>query len=127
MINFVPETSTKTLNDAYLAELESQGVKLPDVDLENTKGEYIFLIDRSGSMSGSFIKMAREALAIFLRSLPKDSYFNVISFGSKYTTMFEESKKGEGKVLSEAIYNVEQFDADMAGTEILKPLKWILQ
>ena len=48
------------------------------------RGEYIFLIDRSGSMSGQRIEAAKEALIIFLKSLPEDSYFDVVSFGTNY-------------------------------------------
>ena len=53
----------------------------------------MFLIDRSGSMYGERIEKAKEALVIFLKSLPKDSYFNVYSFGSEYKTLFAMSKK----------------------------------
>ena len=52
------------------------------------KKEYIFLIDRSGSMYYT-ITLARQALVIFLYSLPAGSKFNICSYGSKHKFMFE--------------------------------------
>ena len=40
-------------------------------------------------MSGGRIQKAKEALTLFLKSLPIDSYFNVISFGSSFEVMFK--------------------------------------
>jgi hypothetical protein len=47
--------------------------------------EYIFIIDCSGSMDEeNKIGYARQAMSIFLKSLPIGSYFNIIRFGSEY-------------------------------------------
>lgn len=52
--------------------------------MSTAKGEFIFLIDRSGSMEDLRIKKAKEALKIFLKSLPEDSYFDICSFGGSF-------------------------------------------
>ena len=44
-------------------------------------------------MGGNRIKKAKEALIMFLKSLPQDSYFNVFSFGSSQQKMFKDSMK----------------------------------
>ena len=58
-------------------------------DISNTKGqlncEYIFVVDCSGSMSDeNKIGYARQAMSIFIKSLPISSSFNIFRFGSTY-------------------------------------------
>lgn len=73
-------------------------------------------------MSGQRIKGAIEALTFFLKSLPKDSYFQIISFGSRYTTMHKESIFSSTKNVENTISNLSTFGANMGGTEIYSPL-----
>jgi hypothetical protein len=49
------------------------------------------MIDRSGSMyyGQNAIGMAKEALKIFIHSLPEGSKFNVCSFGSRFEFLFD--------------------------------------
>ena len=50
----------------------------------DTPSLFIFLIDQSGSMSGSPMRLVSESLLFFLQSLPKGSYFQLIGFGSSF-------------------------------------------
>ena len=38
---------------------------------------------------GNRMKNAKEALFLFLKSLPADCYFNIVSFGSSYSSLFK--------------------------------------
>ena len=90
---------------------------------EDFKGNYIFLIDRSGSMYGQRIEMAKQSLIYFLKSLQENgSKFNIISFGSKFYSLFEENQLVNDKNIEYAIKEIMTFDADMGGTEIKYPL-----
>ncbi len=87
-----------------------------DADMDDARGEFIFLLDRSGSMSGKRMEMAREALVLFLKSLPAQCYFNIVSFGSSYESMFDESKLAIDEIIEEAVDKVSNFSANMGGT-----------
>ena len=90
---------------------------------DDNPAEFIFLIDRSGSMNGKPIKMAVEAVIIGLQSMPAGSYFNIISFGSTFVSLYPESFEANQENINSAIDQLEMFDADMGGTEIFRPIK----
>ena len=73
-VKFFPDQVALQTEDAYKAYLEHNNVDKLTKKIEN--GEYIFVLDRSGSMSGNRIQKAKEALIYFLKSLPEDSYFS---------------------------------------------------
>ena len=87
--------------------------------------EFIFLVDRSGSMGGSFISSACETLVFFLKSIPEGCYFNIIGFGSSYEKLFPRSVPYKEKHLEEAIKHAQGMSANLGGTELLPPLKHI--
>ncbi|KAJ4935778.1 hypothetical protein JOQ06_017306 [Pogonophryne albipinna] len=97
-------------------------------------GEFVFLLDRSGSMgvplnnnegSQTRIGSARDTLLLLLKSIPMGCYFNIYSFGSSYEHIFPKSVEYSEKTMEEALKKVEGMEDDLEGTEILEALKHI--
>lgn len=66
--------------------------------------EYIFLVDRSGSMSGQRIETAKRALVMLLRALPSQgTWFNIFSFGSSWTSLWPDSVPYDERSMSQAV------------------------
>jgi uncharacterized protein with von Willebrand factor type A (vWA) domain len=90
LVSFIPRFNDLELSDAEQMEREGRDY---EVSISSCKGEFIFLLDRSGSMTGENIDKAKNALEFFLKSLPHDSYFDVISFGSSFVSLHGKSVK----------------------------------
>ena len=90
--NKIPELDTSSKLKYEVSPDEEEDEEEEEVEFEPKLYEYVFLIDRSGSMSGQPIKLAVEALKLFLHSLPIGCKFNVVSFGSDYAKLFETSQ-----------------------------------
>ncbi|XP_066458796.1 von Willebrand factor A domain-containing protein 5A-like isoform X2 [Eleutherodactylus coqui] len=97
-------------------------------------GEFIFVVDRSGSMECPMnsepnaplrFQSAKETLVLLLKSLPLGCYFNIFGFGSDFESIFMESKEYTQQSMEEAVKKVNEMEADLGGTEILQPLKKI--
>ncbi|HQP88031.1 MAG TPA: VIT domain-containing protein [Thermoanaerobaculia bacterium] len=97
------------------------------VATDAAKGEIVFVVDRSGSMNGSSIEEARNALQLCLRSLPAGILFNIVGFGSTFQKLFPKSRHYDEKSLAEASAHVKALKADLGGTEILPALESILK
>lgn len=112
-------------NDEFLSKPVAMVNLFPEFDNSANleKGEFIFVVDRSGSMSGSNIKSARETLLLFLKSLPEDCYFNIVGFGSSFEKLFKTSKRYDDDSLKQACSHSNTMEADFGGTEILHPLQ----
>ncbi|KAA0724672.1 A domain-containing protein 5 [Triplophysa tibetana] len=98
------------------------------------QGEFVFVIDRSGSMDCAMhngegaqmrIESAKETLLLLLKSLPMGCYFNIYGFGSNYESFFPQSVVYNQDTMDQALKKVNEMRADMGGTEILQPLKHI--
>ena len=84
--------------------------------MSKIKAEYIFFLDRSGSMSGERIGKATQSLIIFLKSLPQDSFFNVISFGNDFEFLFPSSQKYTKEIIQQSVDKIQVMEADLGGT-----------
>ncbi|KAF2871509.1 von Willebrand factor type A domain-containing protein [Massariosphaeria phaeospora] len=96
---------------------------VPKFALPSEKPEVVFVCDRSGSMQGSSIELVKQALKVFLKSLPVGVKFNICSFGSSYSFLWPKSVSYSQQTLDEAVRHAETFSANYGGTEMLTPLK----
>ncbi|GAA6094076.1 von Willebrand factor A domain-containing protein 5B1 [Tachysurus ichikawai] len=96
-------------------------------DLRRVQGEFIFLIDRSGSMSGVNISRVKDAMVVILKSLFPSCLFNIIGFGSTFKPLFATSQSYDEESLGTAGEYIKKIRADMGGTNILAPLNWVLR
>ncbi|OPJ86225.1 von Willebrand factor A domain-containing protein 5B1 [Patagioenas fasciata monilis] len=96
-------------------------------DLRQAQREFIFLVDRSRSMSGVNITRVKEALLVILKSLMPACLFNIVGFGSTFKTLFPASQTYCEESLAIACESIKSIRADMGGTNILSPLKWVIR
>ena len=76
-------------------------------------------------MSGNNIKIASQALILFLQSLPVGSYYQIIGFGSKYKLYDELPKEYNKNNINKSIKIIESLEANLGGTNIFSPLDYI--
>ena len=95
---------------------------LTELDSKMEPAEFYFLLDRSGSMYGDPMETAKEAMILFLHSLPSRSKFNVISFGSNFESIFDGCVDYSQKTMDNAWNLIKGFQADLGGTEMFAPL-----
>uniref|UniRef100_A0A669R4Y8 von Willebrand factor A domain containing 5B1 n=1 Tax=Phasianus colchicus TaxID=9054 RepID=A0A669R4Y8_PHACC len=107
MLNFCPELSTTP------------------ADLQKAAGEFIFLVDCSGSSTS--IRRAKDALLVALKSLMPACLFNIITFSSTFKILFPASRTYCEESLAVACESIRRMHADTGSPNILSPLKWIVR
>jgi hypothetical protein len=75
------------------------------------------------------INLARDAMLLYVRSLPMGAHFNIIRFGSDYEILFNDitlmtSVYGE-RTAKQAENLARTMEADLGGTELLAPLQYL--
>lgn len=89
--------------------------------------EYIFVIDRSGSMSGAPMETAKRTLEMLLHLLPdSQTTFNIFSFGSKVDGLWRKSASFNEAEMRRAISSVKGMEANYGGTEIAEALNFAI-
>ncbi|UJR11148.1 hypothetical protein I4U23_015329 [Adineta vaga] len=88
----------------------------------------LFVIDCSGSMDDdNKIGLARKAMMLFLKSLPINCKFNIVRFGSGFSSLFDENASVEynENTMAQAESLIKSLSANMGGTELIQPLVWL--
>jgi Ca-activated chloride channel family protein len=83
--------------------------------------EVIFVVDTSGSMGGTSIMQARDALILALEQLAPEDYFNIIEFNSSFTKLHRFTVPAMPAAIDDAKRWVARLNAD-GGTEMMEPL-----
>lgn len=115
-------TSNETSQSILLDQDELKNVLYPEEIINYDKVRYLFILDRSGSMYGNTIDIAKKSLKLFLKSIDKCSYYNIISFGSKFEFMENSFIIASDINIDESLKKINNFEANFGGTEILGPL-----
>lgn len=89
--------------------------------------EFVFAVDCSGSMLERSIEKASECLLFFIKSLPPNSYFNVVRFGSEHEKLFEKSVAYNDENAEKAINFAKKLKADLCGTNYYSALESIFK
>ncbi len=114
----IPEKPDEDINISYASKYE-------DNLINETPGLFIFLIDQSGSMRGNSIDLVKQALLLFIQSLPVNSYFQLIGFGTNFKKYNEEPVIYNKENVEKIINIINSLKADLGGTNISSPLSAI--
>ena len=99
---------------------------VPKFSLPPLRPEIVFVADRSGSMAHN-IPMLRSAMNVFLKSMPAGVKFNICSFGSRHSFLWDKSQNYTKDTLQQATSHVQAFGADMGGTQTFGAIKGTIE
>ena len=77
-------------------------------------------------MRGTRINIAKKALRLFIRSIPPNSKFNIVSFGSRYELMYPNSIEYNNENMQDALNRIILFEANFGKTELFESCQHVL-
>mgnify|MGYP003876516121 CR=1 FL=1 len=90
-----------------------------------TTAQVVFVVDRSGSMSGGKFKAVQACMAELLSVMPPTAAFNVVSFGSRHEDLFGACLPATQENLDRARVAISRMTANLGGTNLTTPLRYI--
>ena len=87
---------------------------------------FIFVLDQSGSMRGTPLDLVKTSLKIFLHSLPQNSHFQLIGFGSTFIKYNDTPIKFTPENIRNLDNLIDNLNAKLGGTYLLSPMEDIL-
>ncbi len=112
--------------EVYLLGLVTPPSVEEDVDTPRVPREVIFVIDTSGSMEGTSMPQAKEALQLALRRLQPQDSFNIIRFSDDTSAFFDRTVPADRKHVLLALSYASSLDAG-GGTEMMPALQLALR
>ena len=114
----IPETPDQDNKISYYSKYENSLIN-------ESPGLFVFLIDQSGSMTGKPIELLKQGLLLLIQSLPPNSYFQLIGFGTNFKKYNEEAVEYNEENVEYILNIINNLDADLGGTNINSPLESI--
>ena len=96
-----------------------------NINMTRVPREVIFVIDTSGSMSGSSMPQAKEALNLALRRLQSHDFFNIIRFSDDVSALFGSAMPADRKHVLHALSYTSSLNSG-GGTEMMPALQLAL-
>ena len=93
----------------------------------NAESEFWFVVDRSASMTGCSMRHAKHCLKCLTHQLPPKCHFNLVSFGSHFSFLWDQPIKYDLDNLERAKKYISAMEADFGGTELVELFKGIPQ
>ena len=118
----IPVTDTIDVDDNV-----SYYKKYQNEIINDNPGTFIFLIDQSGSMLGNPILLVKEALLLFIQSLPPRSFVQLIGFGTSFKPYQELPVQYNKKNIAQITKTIRSLLANMQETNICSPLQYICE
>ena len=101
--------------------MEWRARKLAGAGGRGTEGDW------SVPLQSSRVAPLKSSLSVFLKSLPLDVNFNICSFGSQHSFLWDKSRPYSNQLSAEAQKYCDHIKADFGGTEILPAIKSTIQ
>jgi len=79
-------------------------------------------------MGGRNMEMTKEALKLFIQSLPQGSMFEIVSFGTDFSVSSEDCRgfHNTDQNVNLIKEQISEMSADMGGTNIYSPLEFVI-
>ncbi len=81
--------------------------------------EMIFVVDTSGSQSGTPLLKAKETLSYIVKNMNPNDTFQVLSFSSDARTLFSQPEKANPKMIQKALKYIDSLEA--SGGTMMEP------
>lgn len=133
VLNWTPASGTTPAVGLFVEEIEGSAhlvtTVLPpehnDTDLLQRPRDIVFIIDKSGSMHGTAIAQAKQAIRLAISRLPGSARFNLIAFDNTAHPLFNGLRPANEDFITRAFEALDRLDAD-GGTEMREALNLAL-